>query len=157
MANRVPAGGLQDVDRPGTPDALAAYLEPCATAARARRLNRKRAEAAGIVPGQRVLDVGCGAGFDASLLAELVGPDGKVIGVDHSTAMAERATARLATSGLPVEFRAADAHALPFEAGAFDVAWTERVLVHVADPAQVVREMIRVVRPGGSVVIAEAA
>src|SRR2546428_1814182 len=70
--------------------------------------------------------------------------------------MAYRATALLATNGLPVEFRSAYAHALPFEAGAFDVAWTERVLVHVADPAQVVREMIRVVRPGGSVVIAEA-
>ena len=156
MANRLVAGGFQDVDRTGTPEAFAEYLEHIGTDDRVRRHNRKRAEAAGIAPGQRVLDVVCGVGFDASLLAELVGPAGQVIGVDHSTAMAERATARFATSGLPVVFRTADAHALPFDGGVFDAAWTERVLVHVADPAQVVREMVRVVRPGGTVVIAEA-
>src|SRR5439155_15670768 len=144
------------VDRTGTPEAFAEYLEHIGTDERVRRLNRKRAEAAGIAAGLRVLDVGSGVGFDASLLAELVGAGGKVVGVDHSAAMVERATARLATSGLPVEFRTADAHALPFDDGAFDVAWTERVLVHVGDPGRVVREMIRVVRPGGSVVIAEA-
>ena len=156
MANRLLGGGFQDVDRTGTPETFAAYLEHIGTDERVRRLNRKRAEAAGIAAGHRVLDVGCGVGFDASLLAELVAPAGKVIGVDHSAAMVERAAARLAGSGLPVEFRTADAHALPFDGGAFDAAWTERVLVHVTDPAQVVREMIRVVRPGGTVVIAEA-
>src|SRR5207253_1254776 len=119
-------------------------------------LNRKRAETAGIGAGHRVLDVGCGVGFDASILAELVAPGGHVVGVDQSAAMVERAAARLAASGLPVEFRTGDAHALPFGDGTFDAAWTERVLVHVADPALVVREMIRVVRPGGTVVIAEA-
>src|SRR5881409_3370257 len=156
MSNRLLAGGFQDVDRTGTPEAFAEYLEHIGTDERVRRLNRKRAEAAGIAAGHRVLDVGCGVGFDASLLAELVAPAGKVIGIDHSAAMVERAAARLAGSGLPVEFRTADAHALPFDGGAFDAAWTERVLVHVTDPAQVVREMIRVVRPGGTVVIAEA-
>ena len=156
MPNRLLEGGFQDVDRTGAPEAFAEYLERIGTDERARRLNRKRAEAAGIAPGQRVLDVGCGVGFDASLLAELVAPDGRVIGVDHSAAMVERARARFAGSGLPVEFRTADAHALPFDDRAFDVAWTERVLAHVADPAQVVREMIRVVRPGGTVVITEA-
>jgi len=121
MANRLLGGGFQDVDRTGTPEAFAKYLEHIGTDERVRRLNRKRAEAAGIAAGHRVLDVGCGVGFDASLLAELVAPAGKVIGIDHSAAMVERAAARLAGSGLPVEFRTADAHALPFDGGAFDV------------------------------------
>src|SRR2546427_2547198 len=156
MANRLLAGGFRDVDRTGAPEVFAEYLERIGTDERARALNRKRAEAAGIAPGQQVLDVGCGVGFDAELLAGLVAPGGKVLGVDHSAAMVERAAARFAGSSLPVEFRTADAHALPFANGTFDVAWTERVLVHVADPAQVVREMMRVVRPRGTIVIAEA-
>src|SRR5438093_5848553 len=122
MANRLLAGGFQDVDRTGTPEAFAEYLEHIGTDERVRRLNRKRAEAAGIAAGHRVLDVGCGVGFDASLLAELVAPAGKVIGIDHSAAMVERSAARLAGSGLPVAFRAAAAHALHFDGGAFGSA-----------------------------------
>jgi len=156
MADRLVAGGFEDVDRTGSAEAFAAYLERIGTDERVRKLNRTRAETAGIGAGHRVLDVGCGVGFDASILAELVAPGGHVVGVDQSAGMVERAAARLVASGLPVEFRTGDAHALPFGDGTFDAAWTERVLVHVADPALVVREMIRVVRPGGTVVIAEA-
>src|SRR5207249_1957004 len=94
MANRLLGGGFQDVDRTGTPEAFAEYLEHIGTDERVRRLNRKRAEAAGIAAGLRVLDVGCGVGFDASLLAELVAPAGKVMGVDHSAAMVGRDTGR---------------------------------------------------------------
>src|SRR5207248_1024870 len=147
MANRLLGGGFQDVDRTGTPEAFAKYLEHIGTDERVRRLNRKRAEAAGIAAGHRLLDVGCGVGFDASLLAELVAPAGKVIGIDHSAAMVERAAARLAGSGLPVEFRTADAHALPFDDCAFDAAWTGRVLLVVTVPAQSVPGMIRPLRP----------
>jgi len=149
-------GGFQDVDRTGVADEFAAYLANIGGNERVRTLNRRRAEEAGIGQGQRILDVGCGVGFDASLLAELVGPEGRVVGIDASASMVDRAVARLAGSGLPVEFRTADAQVLPFDDGSFDAAWTERVLVHVEDPAQVVREMLRVTRPGGTVVIAEA-
>src|SRR5262252_7108551 len=131
-------GGFQDVDRTGVADEFAAYLTHIGGDERVRTLNRRRAEEAGIGHGQRILDVGCGVGFDASLLAELVGPEGRVVGIDASASMVDRAVARLAGSGLPVEFRTADAQALPFDDGSFDAVWTERVLVHVEDPAQLV-------------------
>src|SRR5262245_10421557 len=156
MANPLLEGGFHDVDQAGAPGAFVEYLERLGSNERVRERNRRRAEAAGIDPGQRALDVGCGVGFDASLLAELVGPGGHVVGIDASATMVERAMAHFASSGLPLEFRTADAQALPFDDGSFDVVWTERVLVHVADPAAVVREMLRVVRPGGRMVIAEA-
>ena len=76
MADRLVAGGFEDVDRTGSAEAFAAYLERIGTDERVRKLNRTRAETAGIGAGHRVLDVGCGVGFDASILAELVAPRG---------------------------------------------------------------------------------
>jgi ubiquinone/menaquinone biosynthesis C-methylase UbiE len=147
--------GFEDVDRAADPAAYAEYLERINSQDRVRALNRRRAEEAGVKAGDHVLDLGCGVGADALLLAELVAPTGRVVGIDQSATMVERAAARGAASGLPVEFRTGDVHALPFADASFDVAWTERVLIHVADPGRVVREMVRILRPGGTLVIAE--
>ena len=99
-------------------------------------------------PGRTLLDVGCGLGDDAATLASRVAPGGVVVGVDGSRAMiaeAQRRHGRVA--GL--SFAVADAAALPFEDASFDACRIDRVLQHVADPAPVVREMARVLRPGG--------
>jgi ubiquinone/menaquinone biosynthesis C-methylase UbiE len=104
-------------------------------------------------PGQRVLDVGCGAGDDARRLAQLVGPSGQAVGVDFSQAMVDEARARAAGSGLPVEFHQGNATALDLPDGAFDAARCERLLLHVPDAAAAVAEMVRVTRPGGRVVV----
>lgn len=146
------ASDFSDVDASGRADALAGYLqkvsadETIAAAKRARDLLLR------LAPGDRALEVGCGLGGDAARLAGLVGESGSVVGVDASEALLERAEA---VHGSRIQWRRADAHSLPFEAGEFAAARVERTLQHVRDPAVVVSEMARVVRPGGVVVATE--
>jgi ubiquinone/menaquinone biosynthesis C-methylase UbiE len=105
--------------------------------------------------GLSVLDVGSGTGDDARELAALVGPHGSVVGVDRSSDMVAEARRRADGAGLPVEFVAGDAQALDFPDASFDRARAERVLIHLADPAGAVRELARVTRPGGLVVVSD--
>lgn len=102
-------------------------------------------------PGRRILDVGCGLGDDAVALAKLVAPGGQVVGVDGSRAMIEAARSKFkGVEGLT--FEVADAASLPFEDASFDACRVDRVLQHIASPTPVVREMVRVLRPGGLMV-----
>jgi len=138
-------------DAPGYVDP--AYLDRAARlAAGGKRLSYARMR---IAPGAAVLDVGCGPGTDTLALAELVGPAGRVAGVDQDGAMVEEADRRAAAAGVSgvVEHRRGDATALPFEGGGFDAVRCERLFMHLADPEGALREMVRVARPGGRVVV----
>jgi SAM-dependent methyltransferase len=115
---------------------------------------RASIHALGLAPGDAALDVGCGAGDDVRLLADVVGPTGRAVGIDSSEELLAEARARAAPR-LGVEFIAADAHAMPFADDAFAAARVERALQHVADPLAVVTEMARVVRPGGRIIAME--
>lgn len=108
-------------------------------------------------PGAAVLDVGCGPGTDTLPLARLVGPGGRAAGLDHDAAMVAEADRRAAEAGVAawVEHRQGDALALPWEAGAFDAARSERLFLHLAEPEGALGEMARVTRPGGRVVVAD--
>jgi SAM-dependent methyltransferase len=110
-----------------------------------------------IRPGESVLDVGCGTGVFLPGLVALVGGAGRVVGLDHSPAFLGDARKRLAEAAIVdrVELVEGDAHHLPFPEATFDVAHCERVLMHLEDPAAAVREMCRVVRPGGRLLVAE--
>src|SRR5947209_7552047 len=88
-------------------------------------------------------------------IAALVAPQGKVIGVDYSAEMIDEARARIADTQLPVEFVRGDAVALDFADASFDRCRCDRVLIHVTDPGTAVREMARVTRPGGLVVVSD--
>ena len=101
--------------------------------------------------GQRLLDVGCGLGDAALALADDLGADGEVVGVDASAEMIGGARARARGARCRVRFSVGDALALDERNDSFDAARSERTLQWLADPEGAVAEMARVVRPGGLV------
>jgi SAM-dependent methyltransferase len=108
---------------------------------------------AGLSPGMRVLDVGCGPGDVSFLAASLVGPDGEVTGIDRSSAAIEAARSR--SAGLSnIRFLAGDARELAGE-GVFDAVIGRLVLMYFADPAEALRTFAAHVRPGGLIVFHE--
>jgi SAM-dependent methyltransferase len=107
-------------------------------------------------PGEVVLDVGSGAGTDLLLAARRIGPRGRAIGVDMTSAMRERAIAGAEAYGLQnVDVRDGDATRLPVEDSTVDVVISNGVLNLVPDKPKAVREIARVLKPGGRVQIAD--
>jgi ubiquinone/menaquinone biosynthesis C-methylase UbiE len=114
-------------------------------------------QVASVRPGQGVLDVGCGTGYFARAIAPVVGPAGRVIGIDPSDATIEYATHKAAIIR-NCEFQVGAAEALPLPAANFDVVVSSLVLHPLPEHLRLraVEEMRRVLRPGGRVLIAEA-
>jgi SAM-dependent methyltransferase len=105
-------------------------------------------------PGERVVDLGCGRGGDLVRAAALVGPTGRVTGVDATKRMV--AAARERTAALPqVAVVEGDLAALPLPAGCADVAISNCAINHAPDKAAVYREIRRVLAPGGRVVVSD--
>jgi SAM-dependent methyltransferase len=103
-------------------------------------------------PGERILDVGCGPGFYCAELAEEVGAEGSILGLDSSPQMLELARRRC-EGHRNVKFAEADATALTVESSTFDAAVCVQVLEYMPDVARVLAELHRALRPGGRVVI----
>lgn len=107
--------------------------------------------------GDRVLDVGCGPGTITLDLADVVGSAGQVVGIDAAPAALEAARAEAARrDDARTRFEVADVYALPYADGAFDVVHAHQVLQHLTDPVAALREMARVVRPGGLIAARDA-
>jgi len=127
------------------------YLDAAAGTPAGLDYKRRLLSGLDLRPGHSALDIGCGPGTDLGLLADAVG---SVIGVDHDPGMVSEARRRYAHRPA-VTVWSGDAHALPLADAAVDRAKLDRVLQHVADPAAVLAEARRVLRPGGLLAMAE--
>ncbi|ATB47847.1 bifunctional demethylmenaquinone methyltransferase/2-methoxy-6-polyprenyl-1,4-benzoquinol methylase UbiE [Corallococcus macrosporus] len=105
--------------------------------------------------GDRVLDCASGTGDLALAFKRKVGASGRVVGTDFCPEMLESAPAKAEKAGLQVDFQVADAMDLPFATDSFDVASISFGIRNVDDPVKCLKEMARVVRPGGHVVVLE--
>ena len=109
-------------------------------------------------PGERVVDIGSGAGFDSFLAAQQVGPDGQVIGIDMTPEMLDKSTATAAELRMEqVAFREGLAETLPVDAGWADVVISNGVINLCADKRAVLSEIHRVLKPGGWLQFADIA
>jgi ubiquinone/menaquinone biosynthesis C-methylase UbiE len=102
--------------------------------------------------GDLAVDVGCGSGEDTRDLALLVQP-GEAVGVDISEAMVAEATRRADAFSNPARFKLGSTYELPFKDAEVDVLRCERVIQHLSEPERAVREMFRVLRPGGRIAL----
>lgn len=154
-------------DTPGTDQVISGAwwydVRAALLGSRGRRLESDLADRLELSTGDRALDVGCGPGRLARVLARRVGSTGLVVGVDPSPAMVRRARSKLVWSRRPadrrIEFRVGYAQRLPFEAAEFDAVSCTLVLHHVAPQERVdaVGELFRVLKPGGRLIVAEFA
>ena len=140
----------QDLDYPpelaGVPEAAA---ESFAGVANPFSLGR-------LQPGERVADLGCGAGTDSLVAAQMVGPDGHVTGIDMTPEMLAKARSAAAEMGAGnVDFVEGEIEALPFPDEAFDVVISNGVVDLVPDKDAVFDELYRVLAPGGRIQIAD--
>lgn len=121
-----------------------------------RETTRRAFIDAGVRQGMRVLDIGCGTGDVTLTVAELVGPDGHVLGIDRGAEAIATAAAKVDALGLGhVNFEVTDLE--DFERpGTFDAIVGRFVLMHQKDPASVLRHLVRSLRPGGVVAIVES-
>jgi SAM-dependent methyltransferase len=118
-----------------------------------RAYNERLRGAAGLVAGERVMDVGCGAGQSTRDAARAVAP-GQVLGIDLSAPLLDRARRATAAAGLDnVHYVQADAQVHPFAAGEYDVAISRFGVMFFADPVAALRNVAHAVRPGGRLVL----
>jgi ubiquinone/menaquinone biosynthesis C-methylase UbiE len=106
--------------------------------------------------GMRVLDVGCGVGIDLPSLADLVGPEGEVIGLERDPDLVQEARQTIVPDGCPnLRIVQGDAEQMPFADAEYDRVRADRALQHIQQPAQAMAEMWRVIRPGGILTLVE--
>jgi SAM-dependent methyltransferase len=113
---------------------------------------RRVLQQAGIQPGMRVADLGCGVGMVSELLGWMVGRKGHVVGIDFSAEQLAQARLRLAESGLDASFVEASAANTGLPRESFDLVYCRFLLIHLAEPQRALREMWHLLKPNGILV-----
>lgn len=106
---------------------------------------------------RKVLDLGCGVGHWGRVLLPHLAPEARLFGVDREAAWVEEAARRAEAAGYAerTSYRLGDAERIPFHDGVFDLVTCQTLLIHVRDPRAMLREMMRVLAPGGLLAVAE--
>jgi ubiquinone/menaquinone biosynthesis C-methylase UbiE len=150
---------FDQVDKTTDPTDFVRYLDAARATDYYREIKRRSYRLLNLQPGDHVCDVGCGTGDDVVALARLVASDGRAVGIDVSETMIceaeQRAVAVGLSMGSTVEFIRMDAQHLDLPDGLFDAVRAERLLQHVPDPDAALAEIVRIVKPGGRIVIWE--
>jgi ubiquinone/menaquinone biosynthesis C-methylase UbiE len=141
------------VDHSRDPDFFVRFMDEAQKPAGIQASKRLMRERMALGAGAAVLEVGCGPGSDVLELAELVGPAGRVVGVDASHTMIAEARRRATQRRLAISFEVADVEALPYPDASFDMCRAARLLEHLPDAAAGLAEMARVTRSGGRIAV----
>jgi SAM-dependent methyltransferase len=144
---------FSNVDAAGNAADFIAYLDLAASSF--RPVKRLALSLLHLQPRQVTLDLGCGCGDDLREMASLIAPNGLAIGVDASTSLIEEARRRHEAAGLPLEFEKGDAANLQWPDRFFHACYVDRVLQHLSNPDVVPREVRRVLKSYGRLVVVE--
>ena len=147
--------GFHTVDQSTDVNFLFQFLDVADATPSVRGYRQQMLNLLPVAPGQRILEVGCGIGTIAMQLAETVGEPGQVLGIDKNEVFIREAQRRASSRNLPVEFQVGDANQLDLPDASFNVARTERTLMYLENPGQALDELVRVLKPGGEIVIFE--
>ena len=143
------------VDAIGDAESLIAFLDTASALVGLRAAKQVLLDQLRLGHARSVLDVGCGTGADLIAIAERLPQDGGATGIDVSESMTAEARRRASGLDLNISFDSGAAANLPYDDASFGACRAATVLQHVPDADQVIREMIRVTRPGGRVAALE--
>jgi ubiquinone/menaquinone biosynthesis C-methylase UbiE len=142
-----------EVDRSSEPDFFVRFMDEAQKPSGIQASKQIMLDRMKVASGDAILEVGCGPGTDLFDLVGLVGPTGRLVGLDASEVMIAEARRRAATLGLPIVFEQGDVQALPFEDASFDACRAARLLEHVPNAERALAEMARVTRHDGRIVV----
>jgi ubiquinone/menaquinone biosynthesis C-methylase UbiE len=149
------SSSFSNIDATSNPTEFVHYMDDANSMEFFRAAKRRTYDLLALHPGERVLDIGCGAGEDVRALADIVGAAGVAVGIDASQTMIDAARRRTAESSVVADFFVGDAEHLDFPDASFDACRADRVLQHLTTPSNAMAEIARVLRPGGRVVVFE--
>jgi ubiquinone/menaquinone biosynthesis C-methylase UbiE len=148
--------GFSEVDNSENPQSLVNCLNEQYAKGSVHRYNKQRTlQLVDLQAGQTILDAGCGIGLDAIQMAVLFGKTGHVFGVDHSHEMIATAKSNAAHLNLPLTFRYGNIYQLEFQDNIFDRCRVDHTFQHLSDPQAALKELIRVTKPGGKIIITD--
>lgn len=149
------ASGFARVDTTGDAHSFVQYLDLVHSLPFFQECKTLSYERLALTPGDSVLEIGCGNGVDTKNLAGIVGTSGCTVGIDISATMLNAARTNGKALSASPEFMLCDGHHLAFPDDTFQGVRADRVIQHTRDPFAVIKEIARVTRPGGTVVIFE--